>query len=122
MEKTKTLAKLRKPQNRGKPQNCVQMQLSCMATNLVMEPAHLTRFNVQAILIIAWTILLEAFFLSVMASIDVKNSALAPLKSSNIMTKKTIFLAVVVMAHAAIVRKGMGPNSTTSNAQSLISI
>ena len=36
-------------------QNCVQMLLFCMTTNLVMGPVDAAKFNVQAILIIAWT-------------------------------------------------------------------
>ena len=45
--KTKILAMIRHTQN------CVQMLLFCMTTNLVMGPADVSRFNVQAILIIA---------------------------------------------------------------------
>ena len=113
--KTKKLAKI------TKPQNCVQMLLFCMNTNLVMGAAIIAIFNVQAILIIACTLLLSALRLPVMASRGVKNPVLAPLKSSHIMTIEPSFLAIVHMRgfHAAIAGKGMAPNSTTFNAQSL---
>jgi len=98
------------------------MLLFCITTNLVMGPAEATRFNVQAILIIAWTINLTALCLPVMASSDVKNPALAPLNSSHIITTEPSYLAVVVVVDAVIVGKGMVPNSTTSNARSLVTM
>ena len=109
--KIKTLAKLRNPQN------CVQMLLFCIITNLVMGVAKITRFNVQTILIIALTQIPSlASRLRVMASSDVKNIALSALKSSHIMTTQTSFLVIVLLVHVVIAGKGMGPNSTTSNA------
>ena len=114
--------KTKKPAKIMDPQNCVQMPLSCIATNLVMEPALYTgRFNVQAILIIAWMIILtKTLCLPVMASSDVKHSALAPLKSSHMVLANMVMVMWIV--GAAIVGKGMVPNSTTSNAQFLITI
>ncbi len=79
-----------------------------------------TRFNVQATLIIAWTANNHiTLSLLVMGSSDVKNTALAPLKTFLIMTTKPSHLAVVM--GAVFAGKGMGPNSTTSNAHTFFS-